>query len=192
MKLLNNIVKKFTKVESSISSSETNKVIRRIISPALRDVGFTKVRTRHNWNYLDNRIWYVMIKSVGSYFSDVTGYPSQSLVAEYGVYFTDFPLHPSPALRSEPKIDKDGLLLPKEYQCHFRRSLTIINKQDKYRKTITSEVEKNRDDIWWISKDGSNIVESVEDIRASLVQLAIPTLKSIDKNKMFELWCGKR
>ena len=81
-----------------VGSSEVNKVIRRVISPVLRECGFTKVRTRHSWRYLEDRIWYFMIKSVGSYFSDVTGYPSQSLVAEYGVYFTDFPPNPRPAL----------------------------------------------------------------------------------------------
>lgn len=187
MKPFINIINKFSK-KAPIGSSETNKVIRRIISPTLREIGFTKVRTRNNWKYLEDKIWYVMIKSVGNYFNEVTGYPPQSLVAEYGVYFIDFSPHPRPALRSEPKADKDGLLLPKEYQCHFRRSLTMINNQDKFRTSISSEVEKNRDDIWWISKDGSNIEESVEDLKSSIIQVAIPALESIDKEKMLQYW----
>jgi len=171
-----------------VGSPEVNKVIRRIISPALREKGFIKVRTRHNWRYLEDRIWYLMIKSVGSYFSDVAGYPPQSLVAEYGVYFTDFPPNPRPALRTEPKIDRDGLIIPKEYECHYRSSLRIIASQKDLRNSLTSSAEKNREDIWWVSKDGSNIYEAVEDMKQSVLGHAFPSMETVNKEAILERW----
>ncbi len=171
-----------------VGPSEVNKLIRRVVSPALRECGFTKVRTRNNWKYLEDRVWYIMIRSVGSYFSDVTGYPPQSLTAEYGVYFTDFPPNPRPALSTTPKTDKDGLVVPKEHECHYRNSLENISSQKKLRISISSEVERRRTDVWWISPDGSNMEEAVEDIRLSLLQNAIPKMERVEKATLLERW----
>ena len=96
--------------------------------------------------------WYVMIKAVGAHFSAVTGYPPASLVAEYGIYYTDFPPHPLPALQMTPKLDRDGLALPREYECHFRASLNIIRNQKGLRKAISSPIERRRPDVWWIGR----------------------------------------
>jgi len=174
-----------------IGSAEVNKSIRSKISPELKTVGFTKVRTRNNWHYKENVIWYVMFRSVGKYFSDVTGYPSQSLTCEYGAFFTNFPPHRRPALRIEPKPDKDGLLLPKEYECHYRRSLRIINSQHHLKLSLNNSAEKSRTDIWWVSEDGSNIEAVIEDLKSSLMTMAIPDLKSVDEAKVLDSWCGR-
>ena len=172
-----------------IGSPEVNKVIRKIISPELRTVGFSKVRTRNNWHYDENVVWYVMFRSVGSYFSDVTGYPSQSLTCEYGVYFTNFPPHPRPPMRTNPKADKDGLLIPKEYECHYRRSLDVIGNQTELKESLKNPAERNRTDIWWIARDGSNIEAAIEDLKIALITNALPDLKAVDESKILERWC---
>jgi hypothetical protein len=89
-----------------IGSSEVNRSLRTVLSPALRLAGFQKVRARHNWRYLTDSVWALHIKAVGAHFSGVTGFPPMSLVAELGLYYLEFPGHPNlPA-----PIDVDGLL----------------------------------------------------------------------------------
>jgi len=159
-----------------VGSPEVNKIIRKIISPALRQYGFTKVKARNYWLYRENEIWYIVIKSVGSYFSQVTGFPSQSVSVSYGIYFTNMPS------LATPKIDKDGLAVPKEYECQFRGSIENIVCQKHLRKDFGSEPERNRKNIWWISNDGSNIDDAIEDIKNSLMANAIPDMESASKN----------
>ena len=171
-----------------MGSSEVNKVIRRILHPEIKAAGFSKVRIRRYWRYLDDRIWHFMIKSVGYYFSEVTGFPPQSLVSEYGIYFLDFPPHPRPALRSTPPYDKDGLMIPKEYNLHFRRSLRAIASQEPFGLSLANRAERERNDVWWISTDGLNVESAVEDLGHALIKQAIPDLENVDKGRVLKAW----
>ena len=174
-------------ISEMIGSAEVNKVIRRFVSPALQDRGFTKVQTRNNWRYLDDRIWVFGIRSIGN-----TGlpdyFPSQSLHCEIGIYFLDFPAHPRPAIRTKPKSDKDGLLAPKITDCHWRGNLTLIGDQSQLRQGLRHSQERNRKDVWWVNEDGSNVEDVVEDIKQSFVKKGLRRLKNADRSKVLKNW----
>ncbi len=168
-----------------ISSAEVNKVIRRVVSPALRERGFTKVQTRNNWCHLDDRIWVLVIRSIGN-----TGlpdyFPSQSLHCEIGIYFPDFPPHPRPARRTKPKVDEDGLLVPKITDCHWRGNLTLIGDQSQLRQGLRHSQERNRKDVWWVNEDGSNVEDVLEDIKQSFVKKGLRRLEKRGSLEDFE------
>ena len=145
-----------------IGSPDIDKHIRRVISPLLRENGFSKVMMRNNWAYRDTCIWIFNIRAVGNYFSQVTGFPPMSLTAWLGVLYTFIPA------QAEIKTDRDGLLLPQEYLGHMRSALRNYDHRLQVRSGLTNPAEVKRDDIWWIDPDGGNIGPMVDDLAASL------------------------
>ncbi len=71
-----------------IGSSEINKIIRKILAPALLNNGFIMVKGKKYWKVLDHSVEAVEIRAVGSYFSEVTGWPPMSCIMHCGIYFT--------------------------------------------------------------------------------------------------------
>jgi hypothetical protein len=59
---------------------------------------------------------------------------------------------------------KNGVLHPKEYECHFRRRLS---------KSIT-QVELARTDTWLIRDDGYYLPEAIDDAKEALVREGLP------------------
>ncbi|MBH5320273.1 DUF4304 domain-containing protein [Paenibacillus sp. GSMTC-2017] len=133
-----------------IGSAEINKVIREIITPVLKQNGLTKVQTRNNWGWHNDCIWVLHIRSVGNYFSLITGWTPSSIVVEIGIYYA-FILS-----EQDIKADNKARLLPKVHECHIRTELTCSLDQSNYTKCLENPTEK-RTDIWWIEPDGSNI-----------------------------------
>lgn len=170
-----------------ISSSTVDKEIRQVVSPLLREHGFTVVRTRNNWRHMEDRIWVFAIRAIGK-----TGlqnyFPEQSLHCEIEIFFHGFPEHPRPALRTHPKVDKDNRLVPKISECHWRGSLTINNDQSKLRKNIRQKLERTRKDLWWVSEDGSNQEETVADIASSFVRKGLRRLKNAKRATILKNW----
>ncbi|MBN1123842.1 MAG: hypothetical protein JXA82_02465 [Sedimentisphaerales bacterium] len=157
-----------------IGSSEINKQIRKIISPLLRENGFSKIRTRNNWGYHGECIWVFNLRAVGNYFSLVTEFPPMSLTAGLGVYFEFIP-----GFEKHVKKDKDGKLLPKEYMCHMRHILRTNNIEAQKRGKLSTPLEEVRDDIWWIEPDGSNVDAMLWDIQEILVSDGLPWLQEM-------------
>jgi len=155
-----------------IGSPEINKVIRKFLSPVLKGNGFEKVNTRHNWGWKDHCIWVLDITAVGKYFSDVTGWSPMSVYVELGIYY-DF-VSPKDG---EIKIGTKGELLPKSHQCQLQRQLYCSLDQSKYTKDIDNPAEKERNDIWWIQPDGSNIEEVISDIKQDFITNGLKWLK---------------
>jgi hypothetical protein len=155
-----------------IKSGDINKVIREIIFPTLKDLGFTKFRGRTAWRYLDEAIWVFNIKAVGAYFSLVTGFPPASLHASLGIYYREFPQSP------EVEIDaKDRLPIPKEFHCHTRYGLENIHDQTSLRSDAMLPQERRRTDIWWIDPEGRNVTSVIHDIKNSILEYGIPLLE---------------
>ena len=69
-----------------IGSPEINKVIRKSLSPILKENDFNKVNTKNNWRWIDQCIWLLKISTVGNYFSDVSGWPPISIYVDFGIY----------------------------------------------------------------------------------------------------------
>lgn len=156
---------------SMITSGDINKILRRVVVPTLRELGFTKFKGRVAWRYLDDSVWVFHTRAVGSYFSLVTGFPPASLTAELGIFYLDFPNTPS------VEADDDGLPIPKDVHCHTRYGLDNIADQIAVRSQSMSEIERRRRDIWWVEPDGSNAVAVVEDIRQSILEYGVPLLQ---------------
>ena len=154
-----------------LGSAEVNKAIRAILIPALREHGFTKLRTRHNWRYFSDCVWALHLHAVGAYFSSVTGFPPMSLAAELCIYYLDFP-----AGAAAP-LDTDGLPIPAATHGHVRLPLAIQSNQDEVRPASMRQIERRRDDIWWLSPDGSNLIDAITDIRNSVIHFGIPYLE---------------
>jgi len=164
-----------------IGSPQIDKYIRKTISPILRNNGFSKVKTRNNWAYQEKCIWIFNIRSVGYYFSQVTGFPPMSLTAWLGIFYTFIP-HPP-----KIKVDKDGLLLPPEYAGHLRLTLKNHNCKLQIRSRLKNPLEVQREDIWWIDPDGCNLEPMINDLAKSLQTEGIPWLKyGTDLNNAFD------
>ncbi len=148
-----------------IDSPEINKVIRKSLSPILKENGFNKVNTRNNWRWIDQCIWVLKVSAVGNYFSDVTGWSPMSIHVNLGIYYVFIPSE-----EDEIKKGINGELLPKEYQCHLREELNCKLDQSNYISHLDSPAERNRNDIWWVEPDGSNIDEVIKDIGKSFVE----------------------
>lgn len=131
------------------TSPIVDQMLRKHVSPVLRDAGFQKVNARNGWLWQTKAIWVVSIHATGTYFSDVTGWPPGSVSVSLGVYYTFIP-------ETIPiKLDAQQRLLPAEHQCHMRTKLSLSIEQPK-QLTLCSSGERQRTDIWWVEPDGSN------------------------------------
>ena len=153
-----------------ITSGDINKILRRVVVPTLREIGFTKFQGRTAWRYLDDSVWVFHTRAVGNYFSQTTGFPPASLTAWLGIFYLDFPKTPT------VETDDDGLPIPKESLCHVRYALDNIADQIAIRSQSMSPIERRRTDIWWVEPDGSNAEAVVEDIRRSILDYGVHLL----------------
>lgn len=157
----------------AIGSADVNRVLRRVLNPALREIGFTKFKGRCAWRYLEDCLWVLQIRAVGNHFGLVTGYPPMSLGGELCIFFPDFP-SPDPVLpNSKPSQDADGKYVPKPPECQIRYPLMVQLDQAADRVSIESAVERRRDDVWFVTPDGSNLEAVVEDVRRSVVEWGV-------------------
>ncbi|WP_341201449.1 DUF4304 domain-containing protein [Planomicrobium okeanokoites] len=147
-----------------IGSPEVNKVIRELLSPVLKENGFTKVNTRNNFAWIDNSIWVLNITAVGRYFSDVTGWPPMSIHVDLGIYYNFIPV-----ISDRIKIEEDGRIFPKSHQCHLQGELLSTLDQMKYMSNLSNPAEQKRKDLWWIEPDGSNVEEVIENVKQSFL-----------------------
>jgi hypothetical protein len=162
-----------------IGSPEVNKVLRAELSPVLRVQGFQKVEARNAWAWRDHFIWVLVVRSVGSYFSQVTGWPPMSLTVSLGVFY-DFIPSEKPI-----KVDSHGRLLPKEYECAslFRSVLLRTIDQSERTGKLSNPAERVRKDIWWVDPNGTNVGEVVPDIASSLIVQGIPWFERLSDLK---------
>ncbi len=156
-----------------IGSPDINKIIRKTLSPTLKETGFNKVNTRHNWAWIDQCIWVMDITAVGKYFSDVTGWSPMSIHVVLGIYY-DF----IPPEDDDIKVGTNGELFPKYLQCHLQKNLHCNIDQSKYINHIDHRAEKERNDIWWIEPDGSNLIEVINDVKTSFLNDGLKWLRN--------------
>ncbi len=149
-----------------ISTAEINKVLRKTLSPFLRENGFSVVQARKAWGWHDHCVWVLNIRAVGKYFSQVTGWPPMSVGVSTGIYY-DF--IPEEGRSPYVHVDAQGRLCPDEVACHIRSHLEITLDQQSYQSQLTNLVERRRKDIWWIAPNGENVSRVVEDIADSFM-----------------------
>jgi len=153
-----------------ISSPDIDKLLRKYLSPILRENGFAKVTARKAWGWQDHWFSVLQIRAVGKYFSDVTGWPPMSVCAWTGVYYDFIPFEG----HTPPRRDEKGRLVPDEAYCHMRSHLSRCLDQSRFTDQLSNPAERARKDIWWFERDGSNIEETVEDIALRFVSEGKP------------------
>jgi hypothetical protein len=150
------------------TSAPLNKPLRTLVVPILRDAGFQQVDARNGWSWRNDLIWVFNIRSVGSYFSGVTGWPPGSVCAWLGVFFT---FAPRPG---GMKVDDRGRMRPAEHSCHMRDHLVRNVDQSSRMRRLWNSAERERTDIWWVQPDGENVDEVASDIANALRDHGLP------------------
>src|SRR5437773_1647127 len=123
-----------------IGSPEVNKVIRRVLSPVLRQHQFSKVEVRNNWSWHGPCTWVFNTRAVGGYFSAVTGWPPMSVGVWLGVFYDFIPEEVPGTVRHSA----DGMPLPREYECHLRSALNCSLDQSGFTQQLSVSAERNR------------------------------------------------
>ena len=135
-----------------------NKEIRTRVWHHLKDLGFTRRTGRSAWRHWDDGVDVVNFQSFNAYDAGALGCTTFSFAVNLGIWLSYVPPD-----EGEPKR-KDGLLLPEEYQCYFRRSLRKRLVQPGFERT----------EIWLVADDGSNVVETVTDAATVIDQDGLP------------------
>jgi hypothetical protein len=149
------------------TSPTVDQMLRKYVTPVLKDAGFERVNARNGWLWSDKTICVFNIRAVGRYFSDLTGYPPGSVGVRLGAYYTFIPeIMPI-------KLDLHQQLLPAEWQCHMRTHLHRGIDQPK-QQTLSNPAEHRRTNIWWVEPDGSNAEIVAADIASSLSRQGLP------------------
>jgi hypothetical protein len=132
--------------------------IRREIWPFLRQNGFDKFSGRTAWRNLPDQIHVVNFQSFNSYLAGGIGATTFSFALNLGIYFRAVPMwHPTPA-------SQDPSVRPEEYHCHFRLKLS---------KEIEQPLLPRRD-VWFVAPDGTNLLETLADARAVILNDGLP------------------
>lgn len=171
-----------------IGSPEINKVLRRYLRPILIEKGFDRIEPRKAWGYRSPSIWTFNIRAVGSYFSDVTGWPPMSVGVNVGVYYEFIPWMG----RRPLKADSKARLQPDVAVCHRRTEIIRSLDQAMYTSSLSLAPERARRDLWWIEEDGSNVADVVENIVICVLEQGIPWLhENSDIERTFSIVEGE-
>lgn len=138
-------------------SAVINRSLRAHVSPALRRAGFEDIDARNGLAWKGPCIRVLIVRAVGGYFSQVTGWPASSVNVWLGVHYTFIP--PSPRIQ----VGEDGRLRPKDVDCQ-RRSHLERRSAGRPLRTLSNPAERERQDLWWLEPDGSNADDVAKDI----------------------------
>jgi len=134
---------------AKIDSKDVNPEIRRIIWPQLKANGFSKFASRNAWRYGSDSIDVINLQSFNSYNASVLGVTTFSFSVNLACYLKYVP-------PQWPVKEKDGQLIPAEYDGQFRRHLqSSIPQAGDY---------KHKQGIWALDKKGRNLAVSMEDV----------------------------
>jgi hypothetical protein len=145
-------------MDSKIVSRE----IQKRIWPVLKSHGFNKIVGRSAWRHSASKVDVVNFQSFNSYLAESVGCTTFSFAINLGCLLAFVP----PSLGSMTL--KDGIPLPREYECHLRCQL---------RKTI-EQPELARSDVWFIGDNGGYLSDSISD---ALTQIESNGLRWFDR-----------
>jgi hypothetical protein len=138
-----------------MSSVIVNQKLRTEIRPLLKAAGFSYFTNRTYWRFRNERIDVINFQSFNSYNAEVLGCTTYSFAINLGCFLQCIP---------EKHIkQKDGQLLPEEYECKFRGMLE---------KRI-EQTEFPRKSIWYIDPDLRYLDLAINDARAVLKDVGL-------------------
>ena len=133
---------------SRLDSTAVNKEIR-LHKPLLQKAGFSEFTSRTSWRYRPNRIDVLNFQSFNSYLANSVGCTTYSFAVNLGCYLTYIPNQ----FAQNRFEEKEGRLLPLEYNCHLRCALHKQLKQP----------ELSRKSIWYVDPQGKYLGPAVYD-----------------------------
>jgi hypothetical protein len=166
-------------MNKEFTSKEASKLIKQEIYPFLKELGFDRYVGRRAYKYYDDFILGFSTNAVGSYFSDVTGFPPASISATAWVYYNFVPASHE---TQDPDVKK---LRPKT--CHAHLSLNVSDMATQSMRKCDNPANTSRSDLWWVESNGENITEVLIDLKASIHEQAIDWWDTYsDHRKSFE------
>jgi hypothetical protein len=152
-----------------MDSKVVNREIKRVIWPALKAEGFDTFTSRVAWRHNVETIDVVEFQSFNKHNADIIGTTTFSFAVRLGC----IPLYIPPQW---PLPVKNGVLVPSEATCNFRRS-------------VVCSVESNLNDkcIWPIDAKGKNLHWSIRDVFNQLPEVLSWFHRLSDKNEVFRV-----
>jgi hypothetical protein len=166
-----------------MDNRKVTREIRRVVWPALREVGFESFTGRTAWRYTGDDVDVVNFQSYGGMVADSVGCTSFSFQVNLGLW------RAVDAFGSPRELDAHGRPRPKEYECEPHRSVLKKSLSQPWFKAFQSDVSRwptsfkiHREglkhvfrtdthdvpEIWFVLADGSNLEECVADALATL------------------------
>lgn len=172
-----------------MNSKDVNKEIKKKIWPLLKENGFSQCTSRNAWRITEETIEVVNFQSFNSYIAYGVGCTTFSFSVNLGVYYKCFEKTPWFTSVSQERVQ--------EYESHVRFSLEKHLKQAKlfhpYNNNRFHMWKKDRNDIWYVKEDGSNLEEVIEDAKKTIISKGFEwfnkktnlplALKAIEKEK---------
>ncbi len=134
------------------------KEIKHEIWPLLRREGFTEFSPKTAWRYTPDQIHVVNYQSFNSYLAEGIGCTTFSFALNLGIFFRAIPFEYPVKKGPDPSVK------PQEYHCHFRHRLL---------KNIEQPILPRRD-TWYVERDGSNLLQCLDDSRTAIVREGLP------------------
>lgn len=145
--------------QPTIGRKSVIKAYKDTIVPLLRSNGFKIFRGSTAWRHSEKRIDVVELEFFPRDKGRQWGITPVSFALPVGCFF---PFVPSLV---EPKIKKEGdLVLPKEINCHIRRT---TDRRLRQRQTKIPN-------IWYVKPNGSNLQDTMDDARTVLLEEGLP------------------
>lgn len=136
-------------------------MIRKVIRPQLKSLGFSRFTGRNSWRFHDDRIDVVNFQSFNSYHAEVMEITSYSFAVNLGCFYTHIPSNGDYKACS---TSKDGELRPQEQECQFRASLTPRVEQKTNPETC----------VWYIDPLGQALDASINDVASQISEFSEP------------------
>jgi hypothetical protein len=137
-----------------MDSKTVSKEIRGRVWPLLKAQGFTRFSTRTAWRDGDGKVDVINFQSFNSYNADVMGVTPFSFAVNLGCFLTYVP-------PQWPPKTKDGLLVPDEAECNFRRSL----------RRIVAQLGNKQEGVWSVDDQGKNLLWCIQDVVGQLPEV---------------------
>lgn len=147
-----------------MDSKVVNRQIKQLVWPMLREGGFSRFDARNAWRSNARAVEVVNFQSFNSRMADSLGCTSFSFALNLGVYYLD--VHGVPWIADWPAEWIIRPQRPEEARCQARYHLN---------KSI-SQAEFPRNSIWYVKRDGSNVVDAVTDAAKVIRDVGLPWL----------------
>ncbi|GAA1565763.1 hypothetical protein GCM10009804_23030 [Kribbella hippodromi] len=156
----------------SMDGKVVGRAINSRVRPLLKAAGFDQFAGRCAWRRSEYTIEHVVFRSFSAYIADGIGCTTFSFTGELGVFYRCF----------DPVKVR-----PREYELTFRATLGKTLRQPIFNPYGSGQLQ-DRSDVWYVTDDGLNLEEAVEDAAVCLASQGIPFMDRLrEPAKAFDL-----